>query len=424
MYELVSEYDGFKEYRLKSNGLHVVLAPMHLAPVVGVQVTYAVGSRNEGVGYTGAAHLLEHLMFKGSEKFNKELGNSADTLENIGAILNASTWNDRTNYYEIVPKSYMSHCFDIEADRMRHAFIREEDRQAEMTVVRNEFERGENEPLSALYKALWATAYQAHPYHHDTIGWLSDIEQMSIETLKKFYDDYYWPNNATVSLVGDFDEDEAMSEIVKYFGHIPRSPKPIPPMYTKEPVQQGTRRIEVKRSDPVSWVAVAHKAPASDHEDHMALQLLERIMGHGRCAVLYQDLVETSLASQAFVDVHPLLDPGLITSYAMCLEHDMHAAVEKAILQSYDRIKEQGVTDEQVARAAHQLKAEKAFGKDGLQGMMNARNEGVSIGRWSYYLDYEDRMAAVTAADVQRVAKKYWCEDQMTVAYYKPKGEN
>ncbi len=422
MYELIAEYQEIKEYRMKTNGLTVILAPHSVAPIVGVQVTYCVGSRNEAIGYTGATHLLEHLMFKGSKKFNKELGNSIDTIENVGAVLNATTWNDRTNYYEIVPKEYVSLSLEMEADRMRHAFIAEEDRQAEMTVVRNEFERGENDPLSALHKAMWATAYQAHPYHHDTIGWLSDIEQMPIERLQKFYHDFYWPNNATVSLVGDFEQEQALKEIGQHFAPIPSSPRPLPKMYTTEPIQQGVRRIEVRRQDPVAWVAIAHKAPSARHPDHMALQLLDRIMGHGRCARLYKDLVESGLASSLFVDAHPFYDPGLYITYVMCHQLDHHAVVEKAILESYEKIKEKGVTKEEVARAQHQLYAEKAFARDGVQSLMSAINEGVSVRDWQYYLNYAERMAQVDAQDVQRVAKKYWTDDQMTIGYYGPKG--
>ncbi len=174
-------------------------------------VTYRVGSRNEVTGTTGATHILEHLMFKGTEKFNKQNGGHIDSqLGNIGARLNATTWMDRTNYYESIPSDYLELAINIESDRMRNLRLRKEDKESEMTVVRNEFERGENSPFSALNTEVWATAFQAHPYHHNTIGWRSDIENVPMEKLRAFYDTFYWPNNATVTVIGDFTTETAL----------------------------------------------------------------------------------------------------------------------------------------------------------------------------------------------------------------------
>ena len=163
-------------------------------------------------------------MFKGSRNYNKEKGTAIwDELQNIGAQINATTWNDRTNYFEVVPSQYLEKAISIEADRMRYSFLRDEDRQPEMTVVRNEYERGENSPFDVLDKNIWATAYQAHPYHHSTIGWRSDIENVSTERLKDFYNIYYWPNNATATIIGDFNVDNTLSLIEKYFGEHSKS---------------------------------------------------------------------------------------------------------------------------------------------------------------------------------------------------------
>jgi len=203
----IKELGGIEEYRLDSNGLTVLLMEEHSAPVVTFMVTYRVGSRNEVTGTTGATHLLEHLMFKGTEKYNKENGNHIDQfIGNVGARKNATTWMDRTNYYESLPSEHLELSVDFESDRMRNLRLREEDRQSEMTVVRNEFEQAENNPLYALDKEIWAAAFQAHPYHHSTLGWRSDIENVPIEKLRAFYDTFYWPNNATVTIIGDLDK--------------------------------------------------------------------------------------------------------------------------------------------------------------------------------------------------------------------------
>ena len=204
-YSKIKSSGGISEYLLKTNGLTVLLLEEHSAPVVTFMVTYLVGSRNEALGHTGATHLLEHLMFKGSRNYNKDSGDTIWTLlQNVGARLNATTWLDRTNYFELLPKEHLESAMAVEADRMRYALLRDSDRQPEMTVVRNEFERGENDPWESLEKSMWATAYQAHPYHHSTIGWQSDIEGVSTERLRQFYETYYWPNNATVTVIGDF----------------------------------------------------------------------------------------------------------------------------------------------------------------------------------------------------------------------------
>jgi zinc protease len=199
------------EYRLDANGLTVLLLPDHSAPAITLMVTYRVGSRNESYGTTGATHLLEHLMFKGTHEHNKEVGSGFDQLlERTGAITNATTSLDRTNYYETVGSQDLALAIELEADRMRNLRLREEDRRPEMTVVRNEYERGENNPAEALEKEIWATAFLAHPYHHSTIGWPSDFEKVPIEKLRAFYDTFYWPNNATVTIIGDFNPPAAL----------------------------------------------------------------------------------------------------------------------------------------------------------------------------------------------------------------------
>jgi len=186
-FELVREKAGFREYRLRSNGLSVLLLQNRVAPVVTFAIVYHVGSRNEAVGHTGATHLLEHLMFKGTPEFDRAKGTAvAAVLDALGARFNATTWFDRTNYYETIPSDKLEVAVRIESSRMRHALLRDEDRVPEMTVVRNEFERGENSPFQVLYKHTFATAFREHPYHHPTIGWRSDIEEVSTARLREF----------------------------------------------------------------------------------------------------------------------------------------------------------------------------------------------------------------------------------------------
>ncbi|WP_296527722.1 pitrilysin family protein [Rhodoferax sp.] len=195
----VKTVGSIDEYTLSSNGLQVLLLPEHSSPTLTFMVTYRVGSKNEVTGTTGATHILEHLMFKGTTQRDRSKGNNVDQLlERTGARYNATTWLDRTNYYENLASEHLAAVADMEADRMRNLLLREEDRRTEMTVVRNEFERGENSPIQSLYKEIYQSAFVAHPYHHSTIGHRSDIEKVSIEKLREFYDTFYWPDNATV----------------------------------------------------------------------------------------------------------------------------------------------------------------------------------------------------------------------------------
>src|SRR5919202_2250395 len=263
----VAESDGVREYRL-ANGLKVLLVANRVAPVVTFLVLYRVGSRNEAVGHTGATHLLEHMLFKGTPTFNKERRTQiAATLQKVGADFNATTWYDRTNYFETVPSHALELAVHLEADRMRNSFIADEDRRAEMTVVRNELERGQNEPMLVLDEAVYATAFREHPYHHPTIGWRADVENVPTARLKEFYDTFYHPNNATAVVVGDFDESHALALVAKYFGAFPASPAPIPEVYTDEPRQEGERRLVVRRAGELPLVQVSFRTPAALGQD-------------------------------------------------------------------------------------------------------------------------------------------------------------
>ncbi len=288
-FAFVKTVGPISEYTLESNGLQVLLYPEHSSPTLTFMVTYRVGSRNEVTGTTGATHLLEHLMFKGSPNFNDAKGNSVkQLLERIGGVYNATTWLDRTNYFANIGNEQLEPYIAVEADRMRNLSLREEDRKPEMTVVRNEFEIGENDPAQSLEKELYAAAFMAHPYHHSTIGWRSDIEHVPIEKLRAFYNTFYWPNNATVSLIGDFDPAKALNLVKKYYGAITKSPEPIPQVYTEEPAQTAPRRVAVKRAGELGVVAVAHKVPPGLHPDSAALSILNSILTSGKNSRFYK----------------------------------------------------------------------------------------------------------------------------------------
>lgn len=420
-YKWIRELGGIEEYLLEGNGLTVLLMEDHSAPVATFMVTYLVGSRNEVTGSTGSTHLLEHLMFKGTEKFNKAKGTDPTRLmQNVGALINATTWYDRTNYYANLPNDHLEMVIEIEADRMRNLLLRDEDRQPEMTVVRNEFERGENDPVRALLKEIYQAAFVAHPYHHSTIGWRSDIEKVSIEKLREFYNTFYWPNNATVSVIGDFQKEEILGMIMKYYGRIPSSPHPIPVMYTEEPEQKGPRRVTLKRNGQLGVVSIAHKIPEGLHEDTFALSVLERILSSGKNSRFYKLLTDKGLAVDVFLWNFPFHDPGLFAPFVFMTPGTTHESVEEIVLKEYENIKSNGVTEEEVDRAISQILADTAYARDGSFSIASVLNETISMGDWTFYLRYPEEVAKVTPADVQRVVETYLVEDHSTTGYFIP----
>ncbi len=412
---------GIAEYKLDANGLQVLLLTVKSAPVATFMVTYHVGSRNEVTGTTGATHLLEHLMFKGSAKHDRSLGTGYDQIiERVGAESNATTWLDRTNYFATVPANALPLLIEVEADRMRNLALREDDRRPEMTVVRNEFERGENKPMGALSKELWAAAFQAHPYHHDTIGWRSDIERVPIEKLRAFYDTYYWPDNATATVIGDFDPAQALAAIKQHYGAIPKSPHPFPQVYTEEPEQSGQRRVLLKRSGEIGIVALAHKIPEATHADWPAIEVFSSILSYGKTSRCYRALTDKNLTLDVSGEASFTRDPSLHITSAYLNNGVKHEEVERKLMAEIEKIKASGVTATEVQIAVSGMMSHRAFARDGSYSLANEINDCIAVGDWTLYVSLEDKFKAVTPADVQRVAKKYFIDDHSTVGWFVP----
>ncbi len=417
----VKSLGGIDEYRLDSNGLTVLLVPDHSAPVVTFEVTYQVGSRNEVTGTTGATHILEHLMFKGSEAFNDAKGNSIkQMLERVGGQFNATTSFDRTNYFATIGRENLEGYIAIEADRMRHLWLHESDRQAEMTVVRNEYERGKNDPENVLLEEVMEAAYVALPYHHPTIGWKSDIEHVPIAKLREFYDTFYWPNNAVLTVVGDIDSDSVLGLIKKYYGVYPHSPAPIPAIYTEEPAQSGERRVVVKRPGELGTIIVAHKVPNGRDADQAALEMLDAILSSGKNGRLYRALVDQGLALSAGAGIDLLHDLSLHTMYAALTPGTTHEQVENALIAELNKIKTNGVTPPKSPRVKQQFTAEDAYKRDGTAAVASELSEWIGVGDWTLYVTFPQRVQQVTPADVQRVAKQYFAADQSTIGWFVP----
>ncbi len=439
--QFVAEADGISEYKL-ANGMKVLLVENRVAPVATVMVLYKVGSRNEAVGYTGSTHLLEHMMFKGTPTFNKEKNTQiAATLQKIGAAFNATTWYDRTNYFETVPSDQLELTIKLEADRMRNSLINDSDRQSEMTVVRNELERGQNEPSEVLDEAVYAAAFREHPYHHPTIGWRADVEGVPTSRLKEFYDTFYHPNNATVILVGDFERHDALQLIKEHFGSYEIPAHPIPEVYTEEPPQQGERRLVIRRAGELALVQMAFHTPGvlgqmnvlSNDElakraanppagnDIYPLVVLSVALSHGITSRLYQALVETELAVDANSNADQHRDPGLFNLYATVTPGVEPSKVEETMLEELRKVIEEGLTAAEVEKAQQQIIAQVAYSRDGTFNIAMQMSEAEAVADWRFYKDYEANIKLVTTADIQRVAQTYFTEDNRTVGHFIPK---
>ncbi|MBY0551860.1 MAG: insulinase family protein [Candidatus Obscuribacterales bacterium] len=420
--QIGDEAMGITEYRLQ-NGLKVLLSPNSSAPVVTYMQLFRVGSRDEGVGHTGATHFLEHMMFKGTRKFDPDKGlDSTELLNRIGAISNATTSEDRTNYFEVVPAEYLEFCIKLEADRMRNLRLRPQDREAEMSVVRNELERGENSPEEALDKEMYAIAFREHPYHHPTIGWRSDVEGVPMERLKKFYDDFYWPDNCTVILTGDFETETALTLIQKYYGKIPASPHKIPLVYTVEPPQEGERRYEIRRNGDLTRVWIGFHVPSSSHPDHHAINIVSHLLGSSadRSSRLYTGLVDTGLAVDIMARHDERRDPGLLVIGAYVTPDISPIDVENAIYAEIAKLAAVAVRDEELAplRAANR-KGSVLARADQMEFAFHI-GEAEARADWRWLIDFDDKYESVTPEDILRVARTYFDRSNRTVGYFIP----
>lgn len=417
----IESENGVSAFRLDANGLEVLLAPAGETPVATFMVTYKVGSRDEVLGETGATHFLEHMMFKGTDQYSKKSGTTIfNALQSKGARVNATTWNDRTNYYELLPSEHLELAIDIESDRMRGLSLDPKEVASEKTVILNEFDRGENEPLRRLYHAVWSAAYVAHPYHHPTIGWRKDIETVTPESLRSFYDRFYWPNNATISVIGGFDSQKAMEVIRQKFGAIPAKAVESKSFDGLEPVQNGERRITVEMAGGMPAVLIAYKIPDAHHADLPALHVLGMILSHGKSSRLSRTLVDSGLATMQSVGASSFRDPGLFTLMAMAANAENLVKIESELERSLNELKNDQVSPEELQRAMKKLKAQTLYARDGSFSLASQLNEAIASGDWKLYTRFLERAEAVTPEQIKEVAIRYFNKQTRTVGTYLP----
>ena len=413
----VLSVEGITEYHL-DNGLRVLLFPDPTKPMVTVNMTVLVGSRHEGYGETGMAHLLEHMLFKGTPKFPE----FDKLMEARGARNNGSTWYDRTNYFETLPASddNLEFAIQIEADRLVNCPIKPEDLASEMTVVRSEFESGENDPERVLWQRATAVAYEWHNYGKSTIGNRTDIERVPADRLKRFYEKHYQPDNVILIIAGRFDEPKALGLVEKYFGPLPRPQRKLDATYTEEPAQDGERTVTLRRVGEVGVVAALYHVPAGSHEDYVPVDALHTILSDSPAGVLYKEMVETKKAATVGGFGFPLHDPGYIFVMATVRPDQSLDEARDAMLKALESVVEKGVTEEQVERAKLKFKAARRRELQDTSRLAVELSEWASMGDWRLYFLTRDRYEKVTPQAVHEVAKKYLRTSNRTVATYIP----
>ena len=415
--EKITSVEGITEYRLR-NGLKVLLFPDPSKETATVNITYLVGSRHEGQGESGMAHLLEHMVFKGTPKHS----NITKELSDHGARPNGTTTSDRTNYYETFQSSdaNLEWALDLEADRMVNSYIAKKDLDSEMTVVRNEFERSENSPSGVLFKNMLAAAYHWHGYGRTTIGERSDIENVPIERLQAFYRNYYQPDNAMLVVAGKIDEAKTLKLIEKDFGSIPRPARKIYPTYTVEPAQEGERSVTLRRiGDTQSAMALYHIA-AGSHEDFAALEILASVLGDAPSGRLYKSLVETKKAAQVGGGALSRREPGVLIFSAQIRKENSLEEARDILLKTIGEIAAKPAVEEEVNRAKSQYgkTVERIFSNT--EQMALYLSEWESQGDWRLFFLQRDRMSKVTVEDVKRVAGLYLKPSNRTVGLFLP----
>jgi zinc protease len=413
----ITAVEGITEYAMP-NGLHLLLFPDSSKPNVTVNMTYMVGSRHEGYGETGMAHLLEHMLFL-QTKTRKDI---KQELKDHGAEMQGSTDYDRTNYYETLNASdeNLKFALELEADRMVNSKIEKPLLDTEMTVVRNEFEMGENSPDRMLMQRALETAYTWHNYGKSTIGNRSDIENVPIGRLAAFYQKYYQPDNALLTIAGKFDETRTLAQVAALFGAIPKPTRTLEKSYTVEPTQDGERSITLRRVGDTQGLVAIYHAPAGSHPDDAALNVLAGVLGEPRSGRLYKALVDNKKAVGASMGVADLHDPGfIVASVSLKVDQSLDEA-RQILVKTIEGLSAEPPSKEEVERAKTRLLKNIELEMNDSQSVAVDLSEYFSQGDWRLMFLTRDRIRAVSETDVLRVAKAYLKESNRTLASFIP----
>jgi len=415
--QAITTVEGITEFRLP-NGLRVLLAPDASKPTTTVNITYLVGSRHENYGETGMAHLLEHMVFKGTPA----RGNIMQELGKRGMDFNGTTFYDRTNYFETFPANpeNLQWALEMEADRMINSFIARKDLDTEFSVVRNEMESGENNPQMSLWQRMASTAFDWHNYGKSTIGARTDVENVKIENLQNFYRKYYQPDNAVLLVAGKFDAANTLALIQKVFGAIPKPARVIEPTYTQDPAQDGTREVTVRRTGDTQLSAVLYHTSSGSHIDAAAMAALSDVLAGTPNGRLHKNLVEKKLA----VNINPwnfdLAERGYVIFMAELNKTQNLAEARKVLLQELEGLQKNPVTEAELKRAKASLLSEIDKTINDPQKLAVQLSESIANGDWRLFFLQRDRIENLKVSDLQSVGLNYFKESNRTLGQFIP----
>lgn len=415
--QLVTQVEGIKEYKLQ-NGLRILLLPDNSQNNVVVNIVYLVGSRHEGYGESGMAHLLEHMMFKTSKRY-KDI---KKTIADKGASANGTTWYDRTNYYEVLPASddNLKWALDMESDRMVNSQILKDELKTEFSVVRNEFESGENDPGSVLEERIISSGYLWHNYGKSTIGSKEDIERVPVDNLRAFYKKYYQPDNAVLMVAGKFDEAKALAWIQQFYSNIPKPNRVLQPTYTVEPVQDGERYVELKRVGDIQYVGMLYHTPAYSDKAYAANQALLNILTNNPSGILYKALVEKKLATSVDDQLLILQDPGFTYLQAEIPKEKSIDSAKTVFLSTLDNLGKSIITAEELERAKNAIIKRTENTTNNTISLCINLTEAIGAGDWRLFFINRDRVEKLNLSDVQEIAKNYYKPSNRTWGIFIP----
>lgn len=398
------------EYRLRKNGLRILHARVVNSPTITTNIVYHVGSQHEENGLTGLAHMLEHMLFK--PLIAKGL--TWKELEERGALLNATTWLDRTMYYFTLPNKYLNSMLNVEATRMRQVNISDHEFKPEQANVLSEFEMYNSRPEIALEWNIVAAAFQSHGYKHDTIGFRGDIESFTTQKLKDFYDRYYWPNNATLIIAGDLSEKALLSAVKKNFASIQSGPI-LKQTNSREPVQEGQRRVVLERKTPIRILNIAFKAPSFSNREWTGLQLALCYLAGDKTSELYKKLVNTNMATAVHGNIRPTKDSFLASIEVYVSQNTPYEDVENIVFEAISVCTKKVLTNTKLVELKESVYSSELFSRDGTYNVAQNLAECVATGDWTRYFESLSEIKHITAKEVQRTATTYLQRSQSTV---------
>jgi len=412
-----------------NNGLQVILRENHNTPVASFWIFYRVGSRNETPGLTGISHWVEHMLFKGTERFPR--GEFDKAVSRAGGVFNGMTSQDWTTYYETFPADRIGLALQAESDRLANCIFDSTETEAERGVIISEREGSENSPAYLLSEEVQAVAFHAHPYRHPIIGWKTDLQSMTRDDLVQHYRTWYTPDNAVVVVVGDFESDAMLTAVDEAFGGLPPG-SARPSVRVVEPPQDAERRVVLRGSDPTPYLMLGFHAPGAAHADFFPLIVMDAVLGgakglgvlsgggSARSSRLYRAMVETGVAVDINSSFRPTLDPDLFSFFATPAPGVSHEQVEAAIWTEIERIQQEGITADELAKAIKQTRAQFAYSSESVTAQAYWLGFAAVVTSIEWLQEWPDRLSAVTSEEVQRVARTWFGRNMQTVGWYVP----